>query len=62
MVHFCAQFCARNFASITAMAASWEKNLRRLIKDTHGQGWSLRQKVGEIDRVKLALLAIRAGI
>ena len=26
------------------MAASWEKNLRRLIKDTHGQGWSLRQK------------------
>ena len=26
------------------MAASWERNLRRLIKDTHGQGWSLRQK------------------
>ena len=26
------------------MAASWEQNLRRLIKDTHGQGWSLRQK------------------
>ena len=26
------------------MAASWEKNLRLLIKDTHGQGWSLRQK------------------
>ena len=41
---FCAQFCARNFASITALAASWEKNLRLLIKDTHGQGWSLRQK------------------
>ena len=26
------------------MAANWEKNLRRLIKDTHGQAWSLRQK------------------
>ena len=26
------------------MAANWEKNLRRLIKDTHGQGRSLRQK------------------
>ena len=26
------------------MAASWEKNLRSLIKVTHGHGWSLRQK------------------
>ncbi|ABB35879.1 possible phage integrase family [Synechococcus sp. CC9605] len=29
---------------ISAMAVNWEKNLRRLIKYTHGQGWSLRQK------------------